>query len=84
MIVIGGIGSIRGAFIAAIIVGMVDTMGRSYLDQLFKLFISEQNAETAAPAISAMLIYIFMAAVLFFHPQGLFPPKRDRPGKKLA
>jgi len=75
VIVIGGIGSIRGAFIAALIVGLVDTMGRSYLDLLFKFFISEQNAETAAPAISAMLIYIFMAAVLFFRPQGLFPPK---------
>ncbi|MFK5978145.1 MAG: branched-chain amino acid ABC transporter permease [Rhizobiaceae bacterium] len=74
VIVIGGVGSIRGAFIAAIIVGMVDTLGRSYLDQFFKLFLSEQSAETAAPAISAMSIYILMAAVLFFRPQGLFPP----------
>ena len=75
VIVIGGIGSIRGAFVAAIVVGLVDTMGRSYLDQLLKIFISEQNAETAAPAIAAMLIYIMMAAILFFSPQGLFPPK---------
>lgn len=75
VIVIGGIGSLRGAFISAIIVGLVDTMGRSYLDLFFKFFISEQNAETAAPAVSAMSIYIFMAAVLFFRPQGLFPPK---------
>lgn len=75
VIVIGGIGSIRGAFVAAIIVGLVDTLGRSYLDQLFKIFISSQNAETAAPAVAAMLIYIMMAAILFFSPQGLFPPK---------
>jgi branched-chain amino acid transport system permease protein len=75
VIVIGGIGSIRGAFVAAIVVGLVDTLGRSYLDQLLKLFITEQNAETAAPAIAAMLIYIMMAAILFFSPQGLFPPK---------
>jgi len=75
VIVIGGIGSIRGAFIAAIIVGLVDTLGRSYLDQFLKIFISQQNAETAAPAVSAMLIYIFMAAILFLRPQGLFPPK---------
>ena len=75
VIVIGGIGSIRGAFVAAIIVGLVDTLGRSYLDQFLKLFFTQQNAETAAPALSAMLIYIFMAAVLALKPQGLFPPK---------
>lgn len=75
VIIIGGIGSIKGALIGALIVGTIDTMGRSYLDQLFKLFVSEQNAETAAPAISAMLIYILMAAILAIRPQGLFPPK---------
>ena len=75
VIVIGGIGSIKGAFAAAMIVGLIDTMGRSYLDSLFKLFMSNQNAETSAPAISAMLIYILMAAILAFRPQGLFPPK---------
>jgi len=75
VIVIGGIGSIKGAFVAAIIVGLIDTMGRSYLDALFKLFMTNQNAETSAPAISAMLIYILMAAVLAVRPQGLFPPK---------
>lgn len=75
VIVIGGIGSIKGAFIAALIVGLIDTMGRSYLDALFKVFMTDQNAETSAPAISAMLIYILMAAVLAARPQGLFPPK---------
>ena len=75
VVVIGGIGSIRGAFIAALLVGLIDTMGRAFLDGLLKLFISIQNAETAAPALSAMLIYILMAAVLFFRPQGLFPPR---------
>lgn len=75
VIIIGGIGSIRGAFVAAILVGMIDTMGRSFLDDLMKLFLSDQNAETAAPALSAMLIYILMAVVLFFRPQGLFAPK---------
>ena len=75
VIVIGGIGSIKGAFAAAMIVGLIDTMGRSYLDSLFKLFMSDQNAETSAPAISAMLVYILMAAILAIRPQGLFPPK---------
>jgi len=75
VVVIGGIGSIRGAFIAAILVGFIDTMGRAYLDGLLKLFFSNENAETAAPALSAVLIYILMAAVLFFRPQGLFPSR---------
>ena len=75
VIIIGGIGSIRGAFIAAVLVGLIDTMGRSFLDDLMKLFLTDQNAETAAPALSAMLIYILMAMILYFRPQGLFPPK---------
>ena len=75
VIIIGGIGSIRGAFIAAILVGMIDTMGRSFLDDLMKLVLSDQNAETAAPALSAMSIYILMAVVLYFRPQGLFTPR---------
>ncbi len=75
VIVIGGIGSIKGAFVGALIVGMIDTLGRSYLDDLFKFFMSDQNAETSAPAVSGMLIYILMATVLAMRPQGLFPPK---------
>ena len=75
VIVIGGIGSIKGAFIAALLVGLIDTMGRSYLDVLFKLFMSVQNAETSAPAISAMLIYILMAVILAVRPTGLFGPR---------
>ena len=75
VIIIGGIGSIKGAFLAAILVGLIDTMGRSFLDTLLKIIVSEENAETAAPALSAMAIYILMATVLAFRPQGLFPPK---------
>ncbi|MCY4591019.1 MAG: branched-chain amino acid ABC transporter permease [Alphaproteobacteria bacterium] len=75
VIIIGGIGSIKGAFIAALAVGMIDTMGRAFLDTLMKLVMSNQNAETAAPALSAMMIYILMAGILAFRPQGLFPPR---------
>ena len=75
VIIIGGIGSMKGAFIAALIIGLIDTLGRSFLGDLFELFISENAAETAAPAIAAMMIYILMAAILAFKPQGLFPPK---------
>ncbi len=75
VIIIGGIGSIKGAFIAALAVGLIDTMGRAFLDTLMKLVMSNQNAETAAPALSAMMIYILMAGILAFRPQGLFPPR---------
>ena len=74
VIIIGGIGSIRGAFIGALIVGLIDTMGRAFLDDVMKLFLSTEVAETSAPALSAMLIYILMATILYFRPQGLFPP----------
>ncbi len=72
VIVIGGIGSIRGSFIAALITGLIDTLGRSFLDVILALFIDVSAAEAAAPAISSMLIYIFMACILFFKPTGLF------------
>ena len=50
-------------------------MGRSFLDTFLKLLLSAESAETAAPALSAMLIYILMATILIFRPQGLFPPR---------
>ena len=75
VIIIGGIGSVRGAFIAALVIGMIDTMGRAFLDSAMKLVLSAQNAETAAPALSAMLIYILMAGILAVRPRGLFAPK---------
>ena len=73
VIVIGGIGSIRGAFVASLLVGVVDTIGRAFLRQLFALVMSGFAADSAGPATASMLIYVLMAAVLFFRPQGLFP-----------
>ena len=74
VVIVGGIGSVKGAFYAALILGLIDTLSRSYLDSLLLLAMPVTYAETAAPALSAMLIYILMAAVLAFRPQGLFPP----------
>src|SRR6476619_1043944 len=71
--VIGGIGSIRGAFIAALLVGFIDTLGRSCFPELLVDLLGRQAGATAAPALSSMLIYILMAAVLVVKPQGLFP-----------
>jgi branched-chain amino acid transport system permease protein len=74
--VIGGIGSIRGAFIAALLVGFIDTLGRSYFPELMRSMLSKDAAATAAPALSSMLIYILMAVVLVIRPEGLFPASR--------
>jgi branched-chain amino acid transport system permease protein len=73
VIIIGGIGSIRGAFIAAIFVGLIDVVGRTFLVDLLLLFVNQQAASTAGPALSSMLIYIVMAVVLVLRPEGLFP-----------
>ncbi len=76
VIVIGGIGSIRGAFVAAILIGLVDTLGRSFTVDILRGFgMTAPNARAVGPAISSMLIYVLMAAVLFFRPSGLFPAK---------
>src|SRR5437588_7194555 len=73
VIIIGGIGSIRGAFIAAVLVGLIDTMGRAFLPDLLRLMLSSRGASTVAPALSSMLIYLLLTVVLVPRPPGLFP-----------
>ena len=75
VIVIGGIGSIRGALVGSILVGMVDTVGRTFLPHLFGLVLPPQFASAAGPAIASVMIYLVMAVILFFKPQGLFPAR---------
>jgi len=75
VIVIGGIGSIRGAFIAALLIGLVDTLGRSFAVDILRLMMGPSPARMAGPAIASMLIYVLMAAVLYVRPAGLFPAK---------
>ena len=72
IIVIGGIGSIKGAFVAAMVVGQIDIIGRAFLPDLLKTFLSTSAASSAAPAISQVLVYIVMAGVLVWRPTGLF------------
>jgi branched-chain amino acid transport system permease protein len=74
VIIIGGIGSIRGAFIAALGVGLIDTLGRAYLSTLLALAVSPSMASAAGPAIASILIYLIMIVVLVVRPAGLFPP----------
>jgi branched-chain amino acid transport system permease protein len=73
VIIIGGIGSIRGAFVAAAIVGLIDTLGRAFLPDMLRHMLSTTAAATLGPALSSMSIYMLMAAVLVFRPEGLFP-----------
>ena len=75
VIVIGGIGSIRGALAGALIVGMVDTLGRAFLKPTLAMVLSPAAAQAAGPALASMLIYLLMAAVLALKPQGLFPAR---------
>jgi branched-chain amino acid transport system permease protein len=75
VIVIGGIGSIRGAFIAALLIGLVDTLGRSFSVDILRLMMGPSPARMAGPAIASMLIYVLMAVVLYVRPAGLFPAK---------
>jgi branched-chain amino acid transport system permease protein len=75
VIVIGGIGSIRGAFVAAIIVGLVDTLGRALITDLAKALLSGPTSARVGPALASMLIYLVMASVLAVRPAGLFPAR---------
>ena len=75
VIVIGGIGSIRGALVAALLVGLVDTIGRAFLPPLLGTVLPPQAANQAGPALASMLIYVLMAAVLAVRPEGLFPAR---------
>jgi branched-chain amino acid transport system permease protein len=75
VIVIGGIGSIRGALVGALLVGVVDTMGRAFLPALLREFLRADLASALGPALASILIYVLMAAILFWKPQGLFPAR---------
>jgi branched-chain amino acid transport system permease protein len=75
VIVIGGIGSIRGAFLAALLIGLVDTLGRSFSVDILRLVMGPSSARTVGPALASMSIYLLMAVVLYIRPRGLFPAK---------
>jgi len=75
VIVIGGIGSIWGAFVGSLLVGFVDTFGRTLLPHLFREIFPPQVAATAGPAAASIMVYLLMAVVLFIRPQGLFSRK---------
>ena len=72
VIVIGGIGSIKGALIGALLVGLTDTLGSIFLPELLKLVTDPSTATSIGSSISSMAIYILMGAILIWRPTGLF------------
>lgn len=76
VVVIGGLGSIKGALLAAVMVGLIDTMGRAFLRDFLSAFFSPRIASEAGPALASMLVYILMALILFFRPEGLLPMQK--------
>jgi branched-chain amino acid transport system permease protein len=73
VVVIGGIGSIKGALVGALLVGLVDTLGRAFLPGILALFLDRAAATGVGAALASMAIYILMALVLAWRPRGLFP-----------
>lgn len=76
VIVIGGLGSIKGALLAAVLVGTIDTMGRAFLRDFLSVLFSPSVGSEAGPALASMLVYILMALILFFRPEGLLPMQK--------
>ena len=72
VIVIGGIGSVKGALVASILVGLVDTLGRVFLPSILALFIDNSDVATVSASLASVLVYILMALILAIRPQGLF------------
>jgi branched-chain amino acid transport system permease protein len=73
VVTIGGIGSIRGAFVASLLVGLADTIGRAFVPDVLHTFLSEAASSSLGRALSSMMIYLVMALVLIARPEGLFP-----------
>jgi branched-chain amino acid transport system permease protein len=73
VVTIGGIGSIRGAFVASLLVGLADTVGRTFVPDLLRAFLSESASSSLGRALSSMTIYLVMALALIVRPEGLFP-----------
>jgi branched-chain amino acid transport system permease protein len=72
VIVIGGIGSIKGSFVAAIVIGIVDTLGRAYLPSFFQSFMPAADGAAVGSSLASIAIYLLMAIILVFKPKGLF------------
>jgi branched-chain amino acid transport system permease protein len=75
VIVVGGIGSVRGAFVAALLIGMLDTCARALLPQMMRAIIDGPTATLVAGLLAPVMVYLLMALVLLFQPRGLMGGK---------
>jgi branched-chain amino acid transport system permease protein len=75
VIVIGGIGSMRGALVGALLVGMIDTVGRLLITAGLRLIADPAVASSVGPTLASMLVSLLMVSVLYYRPQGLFPAR---------
>ena len=71
VVVIGGIGSIEGALVGAILVGLTDTLGRFLLPVLLGAVLDPAAATAVGAALASMSIYVLMAIILVWRPTGL-------------
>jgi branched-chain amino acid transport system permease protein len=72
VIVIGGIGSVKGSFVSAVVIGIVDTLGRAYLPAIFQSFMSASDGAVVGSSLASIAIYLLMAVILVLKPKGLF------------
>ncbi len=73
VVVIGGVGSIRGAMYGALLVGIVDTLLRAYVPGLLRRLMDASQADMLGAGLASMGVYLLMALVLLLKPRGLFP-----------
>lgn len=73
VVVIGGVGSIRGAFYGALIVGAVDTLLRAFAPGLLRQIMPGPEADALGAGLSSIGVYLLMALALLIRPKGLFP-----------
>lgn len=76
VIVVGGTGSVQGALVGALLVGLCDTLGRAFLTDGLRLLLPPSAANEIGPAIASMFMYLVMAAILLAKPEGLLPARR--------
>nr|BAC41521.1 putative ABC transporter subunit [Pseudomonas resinovorans]BAH09933.1 putative ABC transporter subunit [Pseudomonas putida] len=75
VIVVGGVGSVRGALAGALLIGMVDGLGRAYIPQLLDQLLPAEVSGTLSGGLISASAYIVMAVVLLVRPRGLLPAR---------
>ena len=75
VIVVGGVGSVRGALVGSLLIGMTDALGRAFIPTLTSMILPPQLSDPLSASLVSASIYILMAIVLLFKPRGLVPAR---------